>query len=98
MQEAFKFTAVHVDVLDELYVVHVYVILRANGQLLQPAGKSEIRSIHSFHLITRGCMYLVEMRLKTELKLLQLRENRTPQAEFFSSAAYWFPSRYVWMK
>lgn len=43
-------------------------------------------------------MYLVEMRLKTALKLLQLRENRTPQAEFLSSAACWFPSRNVWMK
>lgn len=55
--------------------------------------------IHSFlHLITRGFMYLVEMRLKTALKLLQLRENRTPQAELLNSAACWFPSRYVWMK
>ncbi len=61
-------------------------------------GIREIRSIHSFHLITRVRMYLVEMRLKTALKLLQLRENRTPQAEFLSSDAYWFPSRYVWMK
>ncbi len=53
-------------------------------------GIREIRSIHSFHLITRVRMYLVEMRLKTALKLLQLRENRTPQAEFLSSDAYCF--------
>jgi hypothetical protein len=38
---------------------------------------------------------LVEMRLKTALKLLQLRENKTPEAEFRSSAACWFPSRQV---
>ncbi len=47
MQEAFQFTAVHVDVLDELDVVHVYVILRADGQLLQPAGHQRDQ-IHSF--------------------------------------------------
>lgn len=38
---------------------------------------------------------LVEIRLKTALKLLQLRENKTPEAEFRSSAACWFPSRQV---
>lgn len=42
--------------------------------------------------------YLVEMRLKTALKLLQLREKRTAEAEARSSAACWWPSRYVWMK
>lgn len=33
--------------------------------------------------------YLVEMRLKTALKLLQLREKRTAEAEARSSAACW---------
>lgn len=42
--------------------------------------------------------HLVEMRLKTALKLLQLREKRTAEAEARSSAACWWPSRYVWMK
>lgn len=40
----------------------------------------------------------MEMRLKTALKLLQLREKRTAEAEARSSAACWWPSRYVWMK
>lgn len=42
--------------------------------------------------------HLVEMRLKTALKLLQLSEKRTAEAEARSSAAYWWPSRYVWIK
>lgn len=38
LQEAFEFTTVHIDVLNELDVVHVYVIFRADGQFLQPGG------------------------------------------------------------
>lgn len=41
---------------------------------------------------------LVEMRLKTALKLLQLSEKSTADADARSSAAWWWPSRYVWMK
>lgn len=48
-----------------------------------------ITVLHSLHT------NLVEMRLNTALKLLQLRENKTPEAEFRSSAACWFPSRQV---
>lgn len=38
LQEAFEFTTVHIDVLNELDVVHVYVIFRAHGQFLQPGS------------------------------------------------------------
>lgn len=49
-------------------------------------------------LSNRAEEHLVEMRLKTALKLLQLSEKRTAEADARNSAACWWPSRYVWIK
>lgn len=113
LQQPLELGAVHVDVLHELNVVDVHVVLGANRQVLQPEetqrGAGDVSCCCSTgryvstgcgRTISRGCnpaSYLVEMRLKTALKLLQLSEKRTAEAEARSSAACWWPSRYVWM-
>lgn len=80
-------TSVYKDCYYSNAIIRIFFVWAVNHKL-----KEALNWISAVSLVSKS--YLVEIRLKTALKLLQLREKRTAEAELRSWAACCWPSRY----